>query len=63
MRLRSLGISIDDKDSSLVAPAPDPASAIIPGVANIEEQLTVLEIRYLEAIGAAVVPQPKDQTE
>lgn len=57
MRLKSLGVSIDDKDASIATPAATPASDAIPDAAEIEQRLSTLEIRWLEAIGAVVIPQ------
>ena len=59
MRLQSLGISINDRDASIATPAEVPASETIPDAADIEQRLTALEIRWLEAIGAVVIPQPQ----
>lgn len=57
MRLKSLGVSLEDKDASVAAPAALSASETIPDAADIEQRLTVLEIRWLEAIGVVVLPQ------
>lgn len=57
MRLQSLGVSIHDKDASIATPADVAASDTIPDAADIEQRLTLLEIRWLEAIGAVVIPQ------
>lgn len=60
MRLKSLGVTLDDKDASVAEPAALPASDIVPDAAEIEQRLTLLEIRWLEAIGAVVIPQAQE---
>ncbi len=57
MRLQSLGVSIDNTDASIARPANTPAVETIPDAADIEQRLTVLEIRWLEAVGAVAIPQ------
>jgi Zn-dependent protease with chaperone function len=59
-RLQSLNVSIDDKDVSIAQPAADPAAHLIADIAEYEQRLTILEIQWLEAIGAVVIPRKKD---
>jgi Zn-dependent protease with chaperone function len=55
-RLQSLGVNPDSIDSGAVVPAPEPAISLIANYTTHSEELTVLEIRWLEAIGAVVLP-------
>ena len=56
-RLQSLNVAIDDKDASIVRPADDSAVYLIPNITEYEQRLTILEIHWLAAIGAVVLPK------
>ena len=56
-RLQSLGVNAAALAQELAMPATEPAISLVPGSAELEEGLTYLEIKWLEAIGAVVLPQ------
>jgi hypothetical protein len=57
MRLQALGISLADKDATIAAPADEPISNSISDDHEIEQRLTILEIQWLQAIGAVILPK------
>lgn len=56
-RLQSLSVTIDGKDASIAQPAAESAAHLIPDITEYEQRLTVLEIQWLEAIGAVIIPR------
>jgi Zn-dependent protease with chaperone function len=61
LRLKSLGVELEDKDATIAQPADSSAISVLSSAPEIEERLTVLEIRWLEAIGAVVLPKGDGQ--
>jgi Zn-dependent protease with chaperone function len=57
MRLQALGVSLNDKDATVAVPAATPATTLIAGADEIEQRLTLLEIRWMEAMGLVVLPK------
>lgn len=56
-RLQSLGVSAAALVHELAMPAAEPAISLVPASSELEEGLTYLEIKWLEAIGAVVLPK------
>ena len=57
LRLKSLGMELEDKDATIAQPADSSAIGVLPLAPEIEGRLTLLEIRWLQAIGAVVLPK------
>ena len=55
-RLQNLNTALADMSPQQLAAPENPASALLPGAGPIEEELSNLEVRWLAATGAVVIP-------
>ena len=59
-RLQNLGITLSDINFEDLAPPECAAIGLVAEVEQIEESLSALEVQWLVATGAAVIPQPPE---
>lgn len=60
-RMHALGVPFETQPQEAAIPAAIPAAQLIYDVVSIEQRLTTLEIKWLEAIGAVRIPEATEQ--